>query len=70
MCVCRLLLTELDKIVLVVIYTMYSLDIPKILAAKFAGLDIKKEALLHRNYFRDLPITKSISQRLNRMHFI
>lgn len=67
MCVCRLLLTELDKIVLVVIYTMYSLDI---LAAKFAGLDIKKETLLHRNYFRDLPITKSISQRLNRMHFI
>lgn len=67
MCVCRLLLTELDKIVVVVIYTMYSLDI---LAAKFAGLDIKKETLLHRNYFRDLPITKSISQRLNRMHFI
>lgn len=67
MCVCRLLLTELDKIVLVVIYTMYSLDI---LAAKFAGLDIKKETLLHRNYFRDLPITKSISQSLNRMHFI
>lgn len=67
MCVCRLLLTELDKIVLVVIYTMYSLDI---LAAKFAGLDIKKETLLHRNYFRDLPITKSISQRLNRMQFI
>lgn len=67
MCVCRLLLTELDKIVLVVIYTMYSLDI---LAAKFAGLDIKKETLLHRNYFRDLPITKCISQRLNRMHFI